>query len=353
MNRWQGTLRAEDALEFLAAETGLAYNSPEGAIMARGIEAEVYQPFLSAMTVHAAERVKEGEFDVQSTVNALVIAAGLYADADEDYRSNPDRLQGEALKSHQGNVLDGTIQRVNPINATTFQQGRLQVIRATERLAGQPSEEQSVLAALNYGTVFDPKTMATAQETLERQEIDELLETVAGEYDEAMPHLTISNWAIGQIVAGIYDRASISSAEFRRPRVRVFDMGAGSGATLAAIISSINALQERDRGVELAISPIETTPELYEQLDSFIKNNPMIQDIGLHAVSRSEKGKASISQFGVLTAVKSDAVEEMCRFYVPFNNDVNVVVANYSWHRISKDKKGQLMERFADTDTIF
>jgi hypothetical protein len=69
----------------------------------------------------------------------------------------------------------GDIRFVSEEAATTVTEGVMQVTTANTTLYPLKSRIEAAMAALNYGATFKPQTMADASRTLDRREIDDLL----------------------------------------------------------------------------------------------------------------------------------------------------------------------------------
>lgn len=310
----------------------------------RGLETLIYEPYLAEMVNYAAAGVRDGKLDGEIVDLALCDAAMLFHFADQDYREGKEHpLSGELLAKHQANVLAGKIELVPPEFTTTLQQGIRQVQRANQLLT--VPEIQATLAAINYGAFFRPQTMASATRTLlDRGKIDKLLATVDST-QEAMPHLSVSNWAIGQIVAGVYRHLAQSSSG----RLRIVDIGSGHGATIAAITSSIGSLEGISRRPELAITGLEVTPEFYDELVEFAQKDEGIAGLNLTQDSVIGASQPIISRFGTLTTARGDALNILQRSKLGSgvqDSDITVVTANYSWHRLSSRAKADIMSMF-------
>lgn len=317
-----------------------------------GVCTPTYGSVLDAMVAHAVEGIQEGSFKPETVEKALGTAASLYIYADRDYRQQADHLSGESLTNHQTNVLNGVIELIPVEAAVSIEHSTRQVKTADDFLSYKPSDVEATLAALNYGSFFRPQTMASAARTLDHREVSELLETAASTR-EAMPHLTVSNWVIGQIVAEVYRYAGQSD---RPPRLRTIDMGSGPGATLAAITNSLANVEDIDHRPEVAITALEATPEFYKELSAFAIRDESATILELErASSTSTKSGEMLSEFGTLTTVGTDAVTFLENMRLPdtaVRDEIVVVTANYSWHRLGSAKKGEIMRRLSSLPNI-
>ena len=315
-----------------------------------GLDTPTYSPYLAEMLRYTIEGVQNGILKSELVEPALGNAARLFVLADWDYRKGQKPLSGEALARHQANVLAGKIELVSPEAATTDEQGIRQVETADSFLSNQGI--QATLTAINYGAFFRPQTMASATRTLDRRAIDKLL-AIVDSTQEAMPHLSVSNWAIGQTVAGIYRYV----AELPFGRLRIFDIGSGHGATIAATTSSIHNSDGINRRPELSITGLETTPEFYQELTGFVRRDEGIAALNLKPVEDVGESELEISRFSALTTVRGDALNSLQRSNLSSgveDSDITVITANYSWHRFSGHAKAAIMRMFHPLpNTIF
>jgi hypothetical protein len=316
----------------------------------KGAGSRVYGPFVERMALHAVTKIESGALDPQPAVKALEIASALYLSSDKRYSQNPHAIRGDALKRHQANVLGGDIVLVPKEAATAPEEGIAQVVFANDMLRAVNSKVEAALSDINYGSLFRMQTMAGATRTLDRREIDDLLESMSTS-QEAMPHLSVSNWAIGQTVAGIYEYLGRSQVG----RLRIIDIGSGHGATTAAETNSIVHVDGIDRRPEIAITALETTTEFYKELATFAENDHAASALDLERVRLNKGSDESISTFGTLTTVNDDAVEVMKKADMSEwadENDITVVTANYSFHRLPQSSKDAILERFSHLPNV-
>lgn len=310
-----------------------------------GLATRVYGPFLERMIDYGRASILHGTLDTESAVNALVIASRLYQAADQDYATQDRVLTDEELEAHQANVLEGKIVLIPEEAQVSYQNSVRQVERADNAFYDLPSSVQAALADINYGAFFKPQTMASAKRTLDNREIAKLLETGG---QEAMPHLTVTNWAIGQTLAGIYERA----ATLQVPRIRIFDVGSGQGATIAAVTNSIAKVESSYKPL-LSITGLETTRGFYGDLAAFAENDPAAKSLGLEPVRYDPNSGESISEPGKLTLVKSDAVSALKGVdMLPDSDNLTIVTANYSFHRLGRREKMEILDTLGHVPNI-
>lgn len=308
-----------------------------------GLATRVYGPYFGRMLDYGAGCILDGTLSRDSVITALTIAARLYQAADQDYSRQENTLSDEELAAHQTNVLNGDIVPIPEESAVSYRNSVAQVERADAALYDQPDDVQAALAEINYGAFFRPQTMASAARTLDRREVHKLV-SAPKEGMEAMPHLTVSNWAIGQTLAGIYRNVSRLNDSPRPPRLQVIDIGSGQGATVAAITDSLSS-EEVDNKPVLSITGIEVTRGFYEDLSSFTENDQGASSLGLRPVRYNPEDGTSISEPGTITTINADAVQAL-KNLDPFGdpNQLTVITANYSLHRLGRRKKMEILD---------
>ncbi|HEX5744297.1 MAG TPA: hypothetical protein VFX84_02490 [Candidatus Saccharimonadales bacterium] len=302
----------------------------------------------------ATELIHENRDDlpVEETLPAMVGLAWLLERAGLEYY---DRGWGTAPKPdsaewrrHVENVRAGRIETVAPQFWMTAEAGRNQVTRADRHLNGENPGVEPILAALNYSLYFKPGTMAGAARTLSRSPE----EVAAVEELEAMPHLTVSNWAIGETVQHVYEAMAARSDA---GRLHIIDMCSGTGATPAAIVNRLGVAQERGHGLDgdrLGIMSFETTPVFYDQLrtDYLPGARPHLEGLGV-----KEFETARLADFhnqprtGTISLVAGDIVEGIVKLDMSevTKDDVLVATANYGFHRLPSQRKDEIVQKLS------
>lgn len=312
-----------------------------------GLATRVYGPFLERMIDYGKKSILKEDLDSESAVNALVIASRLYQAADQDYAAQEHTLTDEELAVHQANVLNGDIAPVPKEKAVSYENSVAQVERGDNAFYDQPDSVQAALADINYGAFFRPQTMASADRTLDKS-VDELI-SIPVDKMEAMPHLTVSNWAIGQTLAGIYRNISRHSDS---PRLRVIDIGSGQGATIAAITNSLGS-EEVDGKPVLSITGIEVTKGFYDDLSNFTETDNGTNSLGLRPVRYKPEDGTSISEPGTITTIKADAVQALRNLDISEDpNQLTVITANYSLHRLGRRKKMEILDLISQIPNV-
>ncbi len=314
-----------------------------------GRKSYLFGIFLDPMITVGINHISDGSMDQGNVNTALLTIAELFHLSGEDYEKQAGKLTGDTLSAHQRNILNGSIVLVTPGEGMNEANRLAQLRRSDEALSKLPPEIQAIIAELNYEAFFRPQTMAGGIETRARNELNQLLTSLGTEQD-AMPHLTLTNWAIGQIVGGI---ASSVSKTSETSNLRIIDIGSGPGGTVAAITDRL--LDAETEGERVAITCIETTQGFYDQLRSFTEGDDVIANLGLEVNSLgANPSNRSISKAGSLTTIKSDALSALKSLDLESINqdDIVLITGNYSWHRLDQRTKQQIIDLFANIPNI-
>lgn len=312
-----------------------------------GRTAYLFGVFLDPMIKVGLSHVAHGSMDQQTVSLALSTIAKLYTLSGNDYEQQPKKLTGDDLTNHQRNVLNGDIVLVAPQQELNEENRLAQLRQANETLSELPPAVQAIIAELNYEGFFRPQTMAGGAHTRDRNELDQLLASLGTEQD-AMPHLTLTNWAIGQISGGIYSYTSETNKV-----LKIIDTGSGPGGTVAAITDRLlNTKRANAKG--LAITCVETAQGFYDQLELFTQDDNVIDELGLKVKSLDSPSSERISEPGSLTTVKSDALSALKRLDLSSatQDDIIIITGNYSWHRLAGRTKQEIMDLFAHVPNV-
>lgn len=322
--------------------------SPEQAQMIeKGRNAFLFGAFMDPMIEAGLRHFSDGSMKKDDVSLALQTVANLFAASGRDYEAQPNHLEDEeAIATHQENVKNGRIILVQD----TFEMDSVNRVKqlklADMTFSSLTPNIQAIIAELNYEEFFRSQTMAGGDKTRDRGERDRLISSL-GKDQEAMPHLTLPNWSIGDITQGI-----VKAAQEKGKKVRIIDTGSGPGGTLSAETSRLNeAKPDRSR---LAITGIETTQGFYDQLGDFVSNDPVIEELGLEVNPLGTDAEGEPSKMGNLTIIKSDTLSGLKRIHDQgFSDDeVVVITGNYSWHRLDSKRKQEIMELYKDVPNV-
>ena len=293
------------------------------------------------------ERGGADSLPIASLPAALGNLSLLAAATGDRYRATTPQVldpQSDAWQQHVDNGRNGRIVPLSREHALTRAEARGQVMRADHTLGLAGRDVQFLLSALNYGTVFNAKTMANAARTLATPP-----EVAASLKDlEAMPHLVVSNWALAQITQHLYEQTA------RQPSgaLHIVDMCAGTGATSAATINRLGLAQANGHDLDsshLSLTAIEGTPEFYQQLneDFLVQASDQLAALGLTTKKFDNKfqpGSARIIESDVTSTI------EGLDFANLGHGDVIVGLANYGIHRLPSAQDEVIIKAFAQAE---
>jgi hypothetical protein len=325
----------------------LSFNSETTERIEAGRDAFLFGAYLEPMIEVGVRNVENGSMQKDDVATALLTTADLFCASGVAYKSQPNHLADQALEKHQRNVLNGDITLVSSEFEMSEENRLAQLRRADETFAKLPPHIQAIIAELNYEAFFRPQTMASGERTRDRDERDKLIASLGQEQD-AMPHLTLTNWSIGDISKGIL--------EFTRQTgtgIRIVDTGSGPGGTLSAITSRLSEA-EGEGPDNLAITGIETTQGFYNQLEAFLKQDETVKVLGLTVESAGTDENAAPAQNGKLTIIKADTLSGLKRVHDQGirEDEVVVITGNYSWHRLDSARKKEIMQMFKDAPNV-
>ncbi len=271
---------------------------------------------------------------VRFFIQALIRSEMLYRTSrPELFRDN--REFDAAMKTHHINVARGNIGLVPDAFAFTPEEGRGQVQCADAALSTVDRRVQQWLASVNENR-FTASTMLTGAELLrnfQNGQASTLLGwTERSLSQKAMPHLTLSNLAIGQIAGHV--------AKYAQQPVRMFDMGAGMGATSGAICLEVrDALRDQARMLPPpSVTAIESNQKFFREL-----RGPFWD-----ALRQIQQTSPSTP---LLEMVNSDLTEGLTKLHpntLPMPGILGVFAANYVWHRLTTPMKAAIIKDMSD-----
>ncbi|HMS24486.1 MAG TPA: hypothetical protein PKB15_02155 [Acidimicrobiia bacterium] len=348
-----GPNEADDAIEFLVRNGELNDRDLTRSVLERGVRTIVYGPYLSRMCMCARDQIEAGRLDAHASAKGLGIASTLYQVSNRSYLAQELHISGDALVEHQKAILAGELHRVDPQFAMTVPNAIHQVITADLAFCGDTDDRgyQGAVAAANYGAIFRDQTMTSGVGITERLRANSPATWENDSYT-AMSHLDISNANIAQTLEGILLYASLRTPQ--RARVRIFDVGSGHGATDAAFIQTIKLRGRITNMPEVAITCLEQTPHFYDDLVEFTQGPDGARVLGLEPIQVSVNG-GHLSQFGALATVFGNAPTALAGLDISHmggKDEIIVVTANYSFHRLASDKKREIIEKFSQMENV-
>jgi hypothetical protein len=248
----------------------------------------------------------------------------------------------QALGRTQAMMADGTINKgawMPPEFGMLPTEGLAQVNTAQKLLSGQAQIVGRLLSDANYENYFTFRTMADGKTLLDTT-ISDLVER---KDEEQMPHVIRTNYAMGQLVAGL--------VEASRGRVTLIDNGAGTGGTSAAIVSALNELADR-KGIDvydrLSLHAVESSfgfYRLYADLAQLIL--PTIEYRNSKFKLDAPEDKNITDDENVYHMIHDDitAVIDGLETLPAAKKDMTIVAANYIWHRLPDMAKARMIQK--------
>lgn len=340
---------AAEAFNAASVDAGLEV-SPNVVTSTHRALADQHYGFIMEDNLRAAtELINSGadQLPIDELPLAMHTLATLLGASGEDYRDCSVTPSSSIWETHINNVREGRIQLLPFSFWMSALSGRRQAQRADEALDTASTGVEHLLAALNYQIYFKPQTMAGAARTLSRS--PEIVAT--SEELEAMPHLSVTNWTIGQTAQHVYEQLA------RQPHgsLRIIDMCSGTGATLAAITNRLAIAQNGGTtldGSRIGIVGFEATPAFYEQLgaDYLASADGQLKALGINTSNMVSGDRFSNhANTGEITVVEGDVVKEIEKldFSDMTQQDVVLGTVNYGFHRLSTGRKLAIMRSLA------
>lgn len=270
----------------------------------------------------------------KTLANLTVRSEAFYKDDSDNYRPPnnyythdfQDALRVLQAKMANGGKIQGAALPVEL--AMTKSEGIEQVTAANTRLNEEDSEVARLLADNNYSLYFTDSTMASASDT-------RLEDVIESESYEAMPHLSRSNYVVGQLAGHIVKHA--------QGRVSIIDTGSGSAATLARTIEGISDVTDFE-GVSL--SSVESNAGYHARLKDFTID-AMLKITGITPGFRFES--SSSRDLSEMLNSFSLNHEDIADYFTNLkglpnsSHDINLVTANFVWHRLPTKIKERII----------
>lgn len=258
-----------------------------------------------------------------------------------------------AIKQLNADVANGVIRLVPERFGMNSSEGENQVVFANSALNQIGQRVQLLLAGLNYAT-FTGKTMLTGAALLDPETPRDLSGWTEKQLQESMPHLVLSNLAIGQLISAFLRRAN------KDDNFSIVDTGSGTGTTLAGSILGIeNAVNDGAEFSGLNMVGIEGGRNFFDELEAF---SPTAQSrIPDGFISEVETDtymfKGYKLRLGNLNLIYGDILDTLKKldFREVTRNGVVIVTANYVWHRLPSFVKQAIIDEISSKapDSIF
>lgn len=341
MIQWDN--RAEAVARFTGwlTESGIAVPRDFGRRLDAGISHDIFGPVVASNVEHSRVIKVEPEL----AYNAANTLMRLTARSEVMYRQDREQARGTApgeaysscefkdarLDLHH-NLATGNPVKIPERFAMTAGEGLRQVKAADATLTEAGTEVSRVLANGNYSLYFSNATMLSGAE-IPSTSLDDVIESRS---EAQMPHLTRSNYIIGQLARHF--------AAQRQGRLTIIDTGSGTGPTLATIVAGIGEVSDF---TGISINSVESNPDFYGVLEDFaIEAMAKIQGLN-HDYGFAKGMEAFGSSEDLFSLAHLDIAELAAGLDVlpSGRQDVAVVTANYVWHRLTSGLKNRLVER--------
>jgi len=290
------------------------------------------------------------EPDTVEVANGIDFLSKAAVRTEIEYGENrPDVLNApkfrQEIQDLQVNVASGVIDLVSEQYGMTTQEGRNQVEFADTAFSSLGQRSQLLMAGLNYAT-FTGKTMLTGNTLLSNEQDLDLTGWTEKQMQEAMPHLVLSNMAIGQIVSALLQQGKADEL------VSIVDTGSGTGCTLAGSVLGIrDAMDAGANTNRLSITSLEGGRKFFdEELMPFSDVAvDRLSDLDLHKrVLKQPKIGYHVNQ-GQFNFIYGDILETLkqLKFSKEVQEGVVVITANYVWHRLPRVVKDAMIKEIS------
>ncbi len=291
--------------------------------------------------------VEPNKVDIASAVNFLSRAA-VRTEAKYGER-RPDVLNSSEFRNEIGrlqvNVAQGVIDLVSEQYGMIAQEGRDQVEFADGAFSLLRQRVQLLLAGLNYAT-FTGKTMLTGRALLGGSDGLDLSGWTERQTQQSMPHLVLSNTAIGQIVSALLQRGKEGDL------FSIVDIGSGTGCTLAGSILGVrDSVENGFNEKRLSMTGIEGGRRFFnDELLPFVDIAvDKLADFSLSKTVcyRPETHELESGQFNLVYGEVLESLKQL-RFSKEVQAGVVVITANYVWHRLPRAVKDAMIKEIAE-----
>lgn len=228
--------------------------------------------------------------------------------------------------------------------------GQGQVHFANEEFGRLSPEVQRFLAEANY-SAFTGRTMKSGADLLQDPDLGNLVQWSERGVQEGMPHLTLSNMAMGQIFSALLQK--LERIKSTTP-ITLIDMGSGTGATLAALTLGMENATASGFNPEkhpLSVVGIDGTRSFFEQLKRIgVVARQRLEKSGFkfqHGINESAQGVQV--ERGDFRLMYGDILENLKALQLSpeMKQGVVVLTANYVWHRLPSPIKAAILDHIA------
>lgn len=331
----------------MSSDAGFRIDHLASSIIERTVTDEHFGFVFQDNLVAATRLIKEGgnHLPLEDLPVAMGSLAILLRVSGHSYRSQSLLPDDNTWNEHVQAVREGRIELLqDQAWWMTPRRSRAQAQRADKELGRVGRGVEQILAALNYEIYFRPQTMAGHARIL--AESPEIAATEKGLAE--MPHLSVTNWSIGQGVQHVYEQMAQQS----RGNLYLLDMCSGTAATLAASVNRLSVAQSDgvDMGDNrLGVLGFEATPAFFEQMrvDFLPTAQPKLDKLGVKKTDLTDTDHFHHQpRTGEITLVEGDVVEaiEGLDFSEISPDDVVVATANYGFHRLPAARKVEIMK---------
>jgi len=291
--------------------------------------------------------VEPDQVGVATAVDFLARAA---ARTEAEYGKNrPDVLDSPEFRQEiqrlQVNVAQGIIELLSARYGMRPQEGRNQVEYADTAFSSLGQRAQLLMAGLNYAT-FTGKTMLTGNALLAGSEEHDLTGWTEKQMQQSMPHLVLSNMAIGQIVSALLQRGKAGEL------FSIVDTGSGTGCTLAGSVLGVrDAMDKGFDSTRLSITGIEGGRKFFDEelapfADVAIGKLPEVAlDKTVHR--KPTQHEVANGQFNLMYGDILESLKQL-RFSKEVQNGIVVITANYVWHRLPRVVKDAMIKEITN-----
>jgi len=270
---------------------------------------------------------------------AAVRSEAEYAKSRPTFLEDPSFIR--EISDLQVNVANGVIKLVLERFAMTPQEGRNQVDFADTAFSSLGQRAQLLMAGLNYAT-FTGKTMLTGNALLSDSEQLDLNGWTEKQMQQSMPHLVLSNMAIGQIVSALLQRGRTDEL------FTIVDTGSGTGCTLAGSVLGIqDAATKGSKTPRISMTGIEGgrkffNDELVPFADTAMGRMP---DVSLDKTVLTKPSQHTVEggQFNLIYGDILDSLKKL-EFGKEVKNGITIITANYVWHRLPRVVKDSMIK---------